>query len=133
MSSRYTIAHHFRPVYILGAHRFVVNNMNPLNTLLLNCCANTQSRAGSDESHITYEVETSRCQPLRQMCGEQKACEESQEYVINMERVCFICSTAFSHTQEDLDKTQICIAIKCCLISKLKAWFRCGSVNFIYS
>lgn len=59
------------------------------------------------------------------MCGKQKACEESQEYVINVERVYFICRAAFSHTQEDLDKdreyfwTQFCIAIKCCLTSKL--------------
>lgn len=104
-----------------NAHDFHATcNMDMLHTLLLNCCANTQNRAGSNESHITYEVETSRCQPLGQMCGKQKACEESQKYVIKVERVYFICSAAFSHAQEDLDKTQICIAVKRCSTFSLK-------------
>lgn len=68
---------------------------------------------GSDESHLTYEVETSRCQPLGEMRGEQKAGEESQDDVINVESVHSVCGATFSDAQEDLDQTQIRVTIKC--------------------
>lgn len=61
---------------------------------------------GNDGAHMkelmamTYEVKAARCKTLRQMCGKQKAREESQGNVLVVKDVGVIVCTAFSYTQK---------------------------------
>lgn len=50
---------------------------------------------------VTYVVEASRGQALRQMCGKQEGCEDGQGDVVAVENVCGAVPTALSRTQED--------------------------------
>lgn len=78
-----------------------------VNTLIIKSSNLKFETISVDSVSHTYEVETTRCQALREMWSKQKTCEESQADVLVVQDSCFIVCTVLADTQENLGTNNV--------------------------